>query len=215
MTESVRSRTAWLWIGRAPLLLAMVALGGVATVRWLEHRPRRLTSYQGVSLGDSKKVVEYKKGEPEGVVDDPSLPQPLGYNPFKHIYTVAADEGQTDAIPNGKSFKDFNLWSYSYGLKDPSTGTKLLDIGFDKKTNLVDQIECFADEPVEKFCDLESGIGIDVSEQKARNILGVPTTETLIEGTKTLFYQRYNLRLGLQRQKIKNIYVTYLQADTH
>jgi hypothetical protein len=196
-------------------VLAVVGLGGVAGVRWLEHRPRRLTSYQGVSLGDSKAVVEYKKGEPETVEDDPPVPQSPDYNPFRHLYTVAADQGQVNAIPNGKSLKDFNLWSYSYGLKDPSTGTKLLDIGFDKATHLVDQIECFSDEPVQNFCDLDFGIDVGLSEQKTRNILGKPTTETLVDGTKTMFFQKYDLILKLRKQIITNIYVTSLQADRH
>jgi hypothetical protein len=224
MYRWTRDRWPWGRISAAAAGLTLLTVAGWAGVEglrwlghegrdWLIHRPQRLTSYVGISLGDSKQVVEYKKGVPESVTDDP-VPPTSGYNIFDHIYTVAPAIGAAGGMPEGRTEVDYNSWFYSFA-QNQDYDSKSLTIGFDKHSGRVDEIECMASGPYAGFCDLPFGVGVGTGEVELRHRLGHPDSETFDYVNKRLFFKKFNLRFNLQRERVQSVYVTELTTDTH
>lgn len=208
---NLRNRIVVVIAGTA--LLAGVSLGGFELFSWLKHRPERLTTYLGVALGDSKPVILYKKGSPASVQDDKPSHLPQNYNPFEHLYSVDTNANGTGGLPKGKDVPDYNYWSYDYSSDYKKM--KELSVGFDQQSGQVDEIECTAENTNAKFCDLPFGIGMETTEQVVRDRLGTPQYESLRNGTKTMFYEHFNLRLDLRREQVTNITITRSPRDLH
>jgi hypothetical protein len=167
---------------------------------YLEKRPKGVSHFEGISLGDSKDLVFYALGAPSNVLfaDDSS-------SEWRGSLQVATEE----EIRNAKEgHKSFNFWSYD-------RRETRLDIDFDDSAKVI-SIGCYYDNesgvPPTDRC-LINNVGIFDQEGEVVEKLGVPDRETLNGITKTVAYERLNLELFFTKRRLYQIKVTNFEES--
>jgi hypothetical protein len=181
-----------LWAGLAVTLVIVVPF---ATFYLVKERPKPQTSYYGILFSDTKADVEYKLGYPSRVDDGDS-----GY------WALAINVKDLD---QKVKFETYNGWEYDV----PSKPDVTLDISF-LETGQVDSIACYSDDNSPGSCSAVLGININDTEDNVAATLGKPTSSYLEYDTKTLFYQRLNLIVFLDKQHVYGLKIcTHFDHD--
>ena len=201
------------------VVLVMAALASsAAAVLYYEdkHRPIPQHEYAKVELSNSKDEVKYRLGVPDNVIEDYCTKDEFGCN--YRLYIVDGHDHK-NSIPVGKTFGDYDWWTYSQKLAD-GTETGYVQIEFDRTNKKVSAVSCFAIATDNPFvCDIiayskgkKDLITIGMTEDELKKKLGEPTTEELEHNSpsKTIAYKNVNLEFWLVKQKIYRIAVKIL-----
>lgn len=187
-------------------VLVLLAVAGGAY--WYLGRPLQQTSYYGIALSDGKSEVQYKLGVPPHAVGPPGTGS--GWRAAPLVYDVDGDPAtDKSALPRGQNFSDFDEWSYTA----PSGTGGRLDVSFDPETKKVWEIACFSSTVERGSCNSAAGVNIGDTEGDVKSALGQPSLEELSGVTKTITYDKLNVRLYLTKQKVYMIKVRLHQAS--
>ena len=175
---------------------------GYLGYKYFKNQPKKITSYQGIALGDSKDEVYYSLGIPSSVLF------PIEFKEFsegkgeKNAIQRFADADEIKSNPRGK--KGFNDWQYIKG-----SGIPRVDVTFDSKNERVIEIGCFVElidliYPESKSYNVNpcliNGVRAGDKEDEIIGILGVPKSSSISEMTKTINYPNLNLQIRLVRK---------------
>jgi hypothetical protein len=175
------------------------------------------TVWSEVSLYETKKAVRDRIGIPDAVIEDDCTKDEFGCN-FREYYVNGTDP--KNVIPDGKSFSEYNRWSYAQKLADGSA-TGYFEVDFDRTTKKVDKVGCFANSTDNPFvCGIiavskendnldPTTIAIGTTEDELKKILGNPSSEKVDapSSSKTIEYKDYNLEFDLAKWKVYMIFV--------
>jgi hypothetical protein len=176
------------WIGFALLagvVLAIIFSSYDEFQRYQRDKPRLLTEYAGLKLGESQEHVKYVLGNPPeflvfGAKDDPRV-----------ILTKDKNEGHLIA--------QSDVWFYP----DQQT-TKTIE--FDKPGGVITSISCISQTTY--GCPEIFGIRDGTDEDHVLKHLGNPDAEVFRDSAKVLRYNRYNMTLYLTKKKVYMLEVT-------
>jgi hypothetical protein len=161
----------------------------------------QLVSFGGVTLGDTRGEVRYKRGEPPVVY---GMPQPG--EPVVHGYFTDPRKNPSNALPDGTETDTFPSWAYS----NNDTLNAHFDVTFDAKSGRVAAIDCVdQSDPPTSYCERVAGLGIWDPEGRITSLLGAPTQQSIDElsSVKTMEYSDIGLAFLLKRQRIFAIYL--------
>ncbi len=156
-----------------------------------------IENYMNVSIGDKREDVLYKLGAPDYVV------QSIGR--CKDGSNGCFEKYPTSSF--GESEKNKNINKYGiYVFDNPSNyrGTLILVI----KNNKVNRIVC------QNICSSILGINVGDSEKYVKKIIGNPSRSEIdpIKGSKTLIYDKLNLRLSFIKLSLVEIDIGWLKT---
>lgn len=170
----------------------------VALVTWgykaYENFPRKQNKYYDLSLGMSKDSVKYVMGIPLNVLEESKDPKFSGWK----------TDIEVSKIPDNKSINDYKYWSYDLGEGQPR-----IDVDFEAGTGKVKSIGCYSGRG---FCQSILGIYTGTGEDDVLEKLGKPTSETIEGVTKTMVYERFGIKLHLEKKKVYMLIVLTLGA---
>jgi hypothetical protein len=169
---------------------------------YISKLPKKVSNFEGVALGMDMSEVKYILGYPDSVlypVED--LNKGKGKPMFAQL--IASKE-QIDRSANGVN--DFYDWQYN-------RGTKRIDIGFDSSNKKVKFVGCYVN-PKEYVdvgaCAINNIQALD-SEEVIFDRLGSPSSSTIDDSTKTITYDKYNLKIFLVKKMAYYIIVEDLR----
>jgi hypothetical protein len=87
-------------------------------------------------------------------------------------------------------------------IPPPSSAGGRLDVSFDPETKKVWEIACFAYKVEPGSCNSSAGVNIGDTEDHVKSALGVPSSEKLSDVTKTLAYDRLNIKFYMKKMKV-------------
>lgn len=197
-TKRPVSWSIYMWI--------LLAVGLVGYAVYLSYRSYarltvQLASLGGVSLGDSRGGVRYKRGDPPVVYAEPQAGESV-----VHGYYTDPKKHPGNALPDGTDTDTFPTWAYS----NNDTLNPRFDVTFDVKSGRVAKIDCVdQSDPPTSYCDRVAGLGIWDAESRIALLLGAPTQQAIDEnsGVKTMNYSDIGLAFLLKRQRIFGIYL--------
>jgi hypothetical protein len=166
----------------------------------------QLASLGGVTLGDSRGEVRYKRGDPPVVYG-----APLPGESVVHGYFTDPKTDPANALPEGTDTDTFPTWAYS----NNATMNPHFDVTFDAKSGRVAKIDCVdQSDPPTSYCDRVAGLGIWDAEGRITSLLGAPTQQSIDEksGVKTMDYSDIGLVFLLKRQRVFAIYLYGTEA---
>lgn len=202
MSASEKAETILL-IAKRLLKWAAIALltvmGGVGGILGYEHyqefernKPRQLTAYAGVALGDSVAQVRYALGDPESFFEATEKGASNEWIEFPRVFKVGDAESERLLTLSTE-------WRYS----DQPTITS---VGFDKAGGAVTAISCYSSSVY--ACPALLGLRDGDTEEDVLEHLGPPASASIENGRKTMRYPQYNLKLSLEQKKIFMLEVT-------
>jgi hypothetical protein len=197
-TKRQASWSIYVWI--------LLAVGLVAYAVYLSYRSYsrltvQLASFGGVSLGDSRGGVRYKRGDPPVVYTEPKAGESV-----VHGYYTDPKKNPNNALPDGTDTDTFPTWAYS----NNDNLNPRFDVTFDVKSGRVAKVDCVdQSDPPTSYCDRVAGLGIWDAESRITLLLGAPTQQAIDEtsGVKTMNYSDIGLAFMLKRQRIFGIYL--------
>jgi hypothetical protein len=179
------------------LVLAGLSLG---IYTYLDRQPKKIISFEGVVLQETRDEVFYALGLPTTVMDRETATR---FGRGRLVW----ESSPRDLEKLGKSIKDFPGWSYE-------RQQTRLDIEFDGK-GLVREIGCYHSLGSRQYLDAErcevNGIALMDTEERIKEILGKPQSEYLEGPTKTLVYPNLNLKLSFTKKIVYNISVSEIK----
>ena len=185
-------------IGIAILVCCFFIASSYYLYRYISNLPKKIISYEGISLGMDMSEVKYILGYP----DSASHPEEV-LNEGKRrlrLSQIFASKEDIERSPN--VVNDFFDWQYEKGVK-------IIDIGFDSSTSKVTSIGCYVDE--RKFVDAGTcavnGIQSLDKEEDIFRKLGTPSSSVIDNTTKTMVYSKYNMKINLVKKTAYNIIV--------
>jgi len=202
MSANVKAEAILIVIKRILKRTGFVLLGGVVLIvifssydefqRYQRDKPRLVTEYAGVSLGESTEHVKYAIGNPSQIEHkgegDSTKDQNAGRGPVLKV------DGT-----NGHLISTSKEWMYSIGQN-------LITVEFDKPGGGVVSVSCFSF--MSYVCPEIFGIRDGTDEKYVLDRLGKPDSEVLEDARKVLRYNRYNLTLYLAMKKVYMLEVT-------
>jgi hypothetical protein len=187
-----------------PLVIGSLWFGYTNLENYRESRPKRITTYADISLGDTKAEVRYAKGVPTDVlVDDPP-----GKFPFPGVRTNIS----LSDIPSGKQITDYKYWDYD------SAESGRIDVDFSPESQRVTRVFCYASTLVVRAapsCPVLLGISDGVTEEEVLRRLGAPSKSEISEGfgtTKTLYYSQWNVAFYLEKRRVYGLQIESADA---
>lgn len=159
---------------------------------FLRNKPRQLTDYAGVALGDSVAQVRYALGDPESFFEATEKGASNEWIEFPRVFKVG--DAESEKLLNLSS-----EWRYS----GQNTVTS---IGFDKAGGAVTAIACYSSSVY--ACPTLLSLQDGDTEEAVLEHLGPPASESIENGRRTMRYPQYNLNLGLERKKVFMLEVT-------
>jgi hypothetical protein len=183
------------------LAVGIVAYAVDSGVRSYSRLTAQLATLGGVTLGDSRGDVRYKRGDPPVVY---GAPQPG--DSVVHGYFTDPKVDPDNALPAGTDTDTFPTWAYSSN----ATMNPHFDVTFDAKSGRVAKIDCVdQSDPPTAYCDRVAGLGIWDAESRITSLLGTPTQQSIDEksGVKTMDYTDIGLVFLLKRERVFAIYV--------
>ena len=166
----------------------------------------QLSGLGGITLGDSRGEVRYKRGDPPFVY---GTAQP-GQTTVR-VYYTDRQKDPDNALPEGTDVDGYPTWSYANG---PSLDTRL-DVTFDPKSGRTSKIDCIdRSDPPTFYCGRVAGIGIWDAESRIMLLLGKPTQQWIDDrsGVKTMDYRDIGVIFLLRKQRVYGISMTGLEA---
>jgi hypothetical protein len=173
-----------------------------------------------VSLFETKKAVRDRLGIPDEVIDV-NKETKGAYNEFNDpiVYTVNSNDPKR-AIPEGKSYAQFDEWTYTQKNADGSE-TGYFAVTFDRDTKKVRKVGCYARSTDNPFvCGVitvakendnldPTTIAIGGTEEQLNKMLGEPSSEKedVASSSKTVAYKNFNLEFNLVNDKVYMISV--------
>jgi hypothetical protein len=186
------------------LIVGMACLASVAfylAYGYISKLPKKVINFEGVALGMDMSEVKYILGYPDSVlypVED--------FNKGKGKPMMAqmlATKEQIERSANGVN--DFYDWQFN-------RGAKRIDIGFDSSNNKVNSIGCYVDAKDyinAGTCAVNNIQALD-SEEVILEKLGKPSSSIIDNSTKTITYNKYNLKINLVKKTAYYIIVEEL-----
>ena len=186
------------------LIVGVSCLASIAfylTYGYISKLPKKVTNFEGVALGMDMSEVKYIFGYPDYVyypVED------LNKGKGKPMMAqMQATKEQIEHSANGVN--DFYNWSFNRGVKR-------IDIDFDSSNNKVNSIGCYVD--VEKYinagtCKVNNIQAMDI-EEVIFDKLGSPSSSAIDNSTKTIIYNKYNMKIRLVKKTAYYIIVEEL-----
>jgi hypothetical protein len=171
------------------------------SLMYISNLPKKVSEYQGISLGSSKDEVWYSLGVPYEVLF------PLEeMKEIKGFWQRFATKEEIKKAPNGE--KGFNTWQYE------KKGYRI-DINFDPLTGKVNQIGCYVShgEWTDVTACRVNGIGALDSEDRVIDILGKPSSSSISGLTKELLYPNLNMKIILKQKSVYYIIVSQNQSN--
>ena len=168
---------------------------------YFNNLPKKVSEYQGISLGSSKDEVWYSKGVPNEVLF------PLEeMKEIKGFWQRHATKEEIKKAPNGE--KGFNTWHYEKkGIR--------VSIDFDPLTGKVNKIGCYVS--LKDWTDVRAcrvnGIGALDSEDRVIDILGKPSNSLISGLSKELLYPNLNMKIILKQKSVYYIIVSQIQSN--
>ena len=152
--QSALSRSVWI-----VLAIALVASAGLWAFHSYERLGDQLSALAGITLGDTRGEIRYKRGVPPVVYGG----QDDGQGSATRAYYTDRETDPGNALPEGADINGYRTWSYDSG---PSPSAHL-NITFDTATGRTSRIDCIDQlDPPTSFCPPLVGIGI--SESRSR-----------------------------------------------
>ncbi len=201
--ERQASRSRYLWI--------LIAVGAVVyAIVWSYLSYGRLTvqlaGLGGVTLGDSRGEVRYKRGDPPFVYGTAEPGQST-----VRVYYTDRKKDPDNALPEGADVNSYPTWSFANA---PSLVTRL-DVTFDPQSGRATKIDCIdRSDPPTFYCGKVAGLGIWDTEARITIMLGRPTQQWIDEhsGIKTMDYRDIGVMFLLKKQRVYGISVTGTKA---
>jgi len=181
------------------LIMVLVMLWTIyQTYDYIKNLPRAVTTFEGVTLGESKDQVFYAMGAPTVVLYEPK--DPKSTNIFDQFSPIATKD-QVDKTPLRE--KGFNQWEYL--RKDKPR----LDVNFNKKGE-VELIGCYVSPKDWAYFDscLVNGVQSLDMEDRIIEKLGKPDRESIDGVTKVMDFKKYNMRIYFEKKYAYYILVT-------
>jgi hypothetical protein len=192
------SWSRYVWILLAVGLVAYIA---EVSYRSYSHLTVQLATLGGVTLGDSRGEVRYKRGDPPVVYAEPQSGEAV-----VHGYYTDPQKDPANPLPEGTDANSFPTWTYfSNAALNPR-----FDVTFDAKSGRVTKIDCVdQSDPPTSYCDRVAGVGVWDVEARITTLLGTPTRQSIDEksGVKTMDYGDIGLVFLLKRQRVFGIYL--------
>ncbi len=177
---------------------------------YISNLPKKVSEYQGISLGNSKDEVMYSLGVPNEVLfpleELKNARNLSSMNEVGGFWQRFATKQDIEKTPDGK--KGFNSWQYE------KKGYRI-DIDFDPLTGKVNQIGCYVS--LGEWTDIRAcrvnGIGALDSEDRVIDILGKPSSSSISGLTKELLYPNLNMKIILQQKSVYYIKISQIQSN--
>jgi len=186
------------WMGFAALVIAALVaavLGYEEYERYVRDKPRLLTEYAEVKLGDSADQVRYVLGAPAAFLD--RTPEEADKPWTKDPRVVRADDAK-----EGHLIVNSTGWQY-----DVRTNTQI-NVSFDAPapSGKVIAVACYSQTVYS--CPEVFGLRDGSSEEEVLKHLGKPDSDTIESSAKVLRYEAYNLTLYLVKKRVYMVTVT-------
>ena len=180
-------------------VLAGVVLSGFLVAyydyqNYQKNKPKKIFEYAELKIGESQEHVKYVLGEPsEFLLYDDKKPEKLKDTGFRWVYKN--DEN------NGKIISKSDVWFYK-------KYDHMIVAEFDKPGGVISAIGCISEGNYN--CPIIFGLQDGSDEELVLKQLGKPDEETIVNSTKVMNYDRYNIELRLQKKKVYLIKVIAL-----
>lgn len=194
--KSALSRIVWILLAAGVVVYAMAW-----TFRAYRLFGDQLSALCGITLGDTRGEIRYKRGEPPIVYGDLQPGDSIA-----HPYYTDREKDPDNALPEGADITTYHTWTYYNG----SSPNPQLDITFDPALGRVSKIDCIdQSDPPTNYCTRLAGLGIGDQESRIVSFLGTPTRQPIDEksGVKTMEYSDLGLVFLLARQRVYGISV--------
>lgn len=179
-------------------MVALVAIGGIYF--FASQLPKKISTYEGISLGESKDSVFYALGPPTDVLFPP---EDINSSEFWKRSSRVANKKEISEARNG--VKSFNLWAF----KRKETR---LDVDFDNEDRVI-SIGCYYDLDKNEWLTTgackANGIQLLDQEEQVKERLGSPDSEKIEDVTKTVIYKNLNMKLYFSRKILYFITITH------
>lgn len=183
----------WALVGMLALAALVASLIGVEQYeRWQRNKPRLLTEYSDIKLGDSPQQVRYVLGQPAEYL----VTKEEAGNPWSKFPRVVKPEDDRD----GSLLAQSKTWQY------PTRRDTRIDVEFDKPGGVVVSVSCYSQTIYS--CPEVFGLRDGTDEDYVFAQLGQPTAEALRDSSKVLRYNSLNLTLYLVKKKVYMIEVS-------
>jgi hypothetical protein len=176
----------------------MVIIVLLCAAFYISGRPKKLTSYEGVTLGMGMAEVKYILGYPDSVLH-PKKRVGTGKSEWQ-AFQIHASKEDVERSPNGVN--DFYDWQYEKIYKR-------LDIGFGEGTSKVRSIGCYVDlqnAASVGVCAI-NGIKTNDLEEVVYDKFGEPSSSDITGVTKTIEYKNLNMKIYLTKKHVYYIKV--------
>lgn len=173
----------------------LILLGIALTVNSQYHAFfQSIRAFNGIELQAPRSEVLYRLGIPNYVLGEPEYDSTFeGY--MQPVYELDASSKDPNALPNGKSYKDFQEWMYS-----EANGISRLTIQIDS-TNHVKSLEWFHSECNQTAWGPVAGVRCGDDESVVMN-LGKPSTVSVKDVSKTVKYADIGVTFTLTKGKV-------------
>lgn len=172
--------------------ICLASIASYHLFSYVSNLPKRITTYEGISIGMSMAEVKYILGYPDDVLH-PAEDMSEGKGE-KLLMQRYADKEDIRRSPKGVD--GFYDWQYRLG-------PKRIDVEFDKSSLTVRSIGCYTDAklfPVEPGTCAINNIQASDIEEVVLDKLGVPSSSVIENSTKILEYANYNMKIFLTRK---------------
>lgn len=170
------------------ILLIMACMGGTFFYETVSNNAQTQTTYLDLKLGMTMAEVEYVKGPPASVTQNP---EDIKNDPFKDFKPAI----YTKDLQGDQNIEHFREWSYELDQQ----GTRM-DVSFDEKTKTLNSISCYSQGSGN--CAVVLGIQDGTREDEVLKKLGNPSSENMSGTTKMIAYDRLGVWFYLSRMKV-------------
>lgn len=185
----------WALIAALAVVALIASLFGVQYYeQWERNRPRLLTAYADIKLGDSAQQVRYVLGPPPEYLyrtEEEERGKP---------WTMYPEVVKPEQDPGGKKFAASREWQYETPQRTR------IDVEFDKPEGVVVSVSCYSSTVY--ACPPVFGLRDGAEEDEVLEHLGRPTAETLRDSSKVMRYNDLNLTLYLEKRRVYMVEVT-------
>lgn len=194
------------------LLLSVVLVGVYGLYFTYNHAvnlPKKVNAYHSISIGMPMVEVKYILGRPDLVLKPINKFNFSGRNKFiisGNIFGEADQEvASDDDILNAKEgVNDFFDWHYS-------KSSSYISINFDPQKRIVKSIGCHFSDGNEYLlkmgiCEINGIHALD-GEDEVLAKLGEPSSSKIIDGTKIMYFNKYNMKIFLSKKIVRGIEV--------
>jgi hypothetical protein len=173
--------------------------GSFYVYKYISNLPKLENTFQSISLGMPMGEVKYVLGSPDYVL------HPIKkFNFEKEDQTVVSKEEIANAKEGVNSFFD---WHYS-------KSSSLVTVNFDSNKRIVKEIGCHFIDKNEfllgmGICEINGIHALD-DEDTVLDRLGKPSSSKIIDETKIMEFDSYNMKIFLEKRIVRGIVILNL-----